>query len=234
MRGHTKYISQRLSLRKPQNEALLALSQFLNLVDLPVTKPIDWNTLKDSFPDMKDFERDFPCVCFSLATGVGKTRLMGAMVAYLFLSKRIGNFLIFAPNNTILEKLIQDFSNPTHPKYVFKGIEEFTVKRPKIITADNFSQGYGVRNDRSNQLDFLSNDDDVHINIFNIAMMNTEKRKIKQVNDYLDVSYFDYLSELDDLVVLMDEAHQYRADAAVKTIQEIIPYRDLVYGDSAN
>ena len=30
-----------------------------------------------------DFERDFPSLCFALATGVGKTRLMGAFIAYL-------------------------------------------------------------------------------------------------------------------------------------------------------
>lgn len=32
-----------------------------------------------------DFEREFPSVCFALATGVGKTRLMGAFVTYLHL-----------------------------------------------------------------------------------------------------------------------------------------------------
>jgi len=28
------------------------------------------------------FERDFPSLCFALAIGVGKTRLMGAFIAY--------------------------------------------------------------------------------------------------------------------------------------------------------
>ena len=30
------------------------------------------------------FERDFPLLCFALATGVGKTRLMGSMITWLF------------------------------------------------------------------------------------------------------------------------------------------------------
>ena len=34
--------------------------------------------LKAQFPKLSDFERDFPSLCFALATGVGKTRLMGA------------------------------------------------------------------------------------------------------------------------------------------------------------
>jgi hypothetical protein len=36
-----------------------------------------------------EFERSFPSVCFSIATGIGKTRLMGAFVAYLFLTEGI-------------------------------------------------------------------------------------------------------------------------------------------------
>lgn len=229
MRGHIKYISQRLSLRKPQYEALHILAQFLDQVGLPCNHSIDWEFLSDKFPEMKNFEHDFPSVCFSLATGVGKTRLMGAMLVYLFLTKRVRNFLILAPNNTILEKLIKDFSDPTYSKYVFRGIAELSTKKPKIITGDNFEQGYGVRNDRAKQGDFFSEEEDIHINIFNIAKLHTDKRKIKQINDYLDMSYFDYLASLEDLVILMDEAHQYRAHAAMKTVQELRPLLGLEF-----
>lgn len=229
MRGHIKYISQRLSLRKPQQEALHSLAQFLDQVGLPCSSSIDWKSISDKFPQMKNFEHDFPSVCFSLATGVGKTRLMGAMLVYLFLTKRVRNFLILAPNNTILDKLVKDFSDPTYSKYVFRGIAEFSTKRPKIITGENFEQGYGVRNDRAIQGDFFSEEGDIHINIFNIAKLHTDKRKIKQINDYLDVSYFDYLASLEDLVILMDEAHQYRAHAAMKTVQELNPLLGLEF-----
>ena len=34
-------------------------------------------------PTLTSFERDFPSFCFALATGIGKTRLMGACIAYL-------------------------------------------------------------------------------------------------------------------------------------------------------
>ena len=43
------------------------------------------NTLKAEFSTLEDFEREFPSLCFALATGVGKTRLMGAFIAYLHL-----------------------------------------------------------------------------------------------------------------------------------------------------
>ena len=38
--------------------------------------------LKAEWPTVADFEREFPSVCFALATGVGKTRLMGAFIGY--------------------------------------------------------------------------------------------------------------------------------------------------------
>ncbi|RDE48818.1 MAG: hypothetical protein DVS81_20060 [Candidatus Accumulibacter meliphilus] len=33
--------------------------------------------IRSEFPSLTNFERDFPSLCFALATGVGKTRLMG-------------------------------------------------------------------------------------------------------------------------------------------------------------
>ena len=67
-------------------------------------------TLKAEFPTLEDFEREFPSLCFALATGVGKTRLMGAFIAYLHLAHGINNFFVLAPNLTIYNKLIADFT----------------------------------------------------------------------------------------------------------------------------
>ena len=63
--------------------------------------------VKSAYPICTDFERNFPSICFSLATGVGKTRLMGAFVVYLHLSKGINNFFILAPNITIYNNRIK-------------------------------------------------------------------------------------------------------------------------------
>ena len=60
--------------------------------------------VKAAYPNITNFERDFPSLCFALATGVGKTRLMGAFIAYLFLAGRSNHFLVLAPNTTIYEK----------------------------------------------------------------------------------------------------------------------------------
>ena len=65
--------------------------------------------IKSEFPKVTDFEREFPSICFALATGVGKTRLMGAFISFLHLAKGINNFFVLAPNLTIYNKLIADF-----------------------------------------------------------------------------------------------------------------------------
>lgn len=50
---------------------------------------------------------------------------------------------------------------------------------------------------------------------------------MRRLSEYLGQSYFDYLSSLDDLVILMDEAHRYHADASKKAINELRPILGL-------
>src|SRR5258707_15581235 len=101
-------ITQRLSLRTPQARSLEILADVLDQVTL--SKSVDpaaaLTAIRAAYPQVEDFERDFPSLCFALATGVGKTRLMGAFIAYLFLSQRSRNFFVLAPNKTIYDKLI--------------------------------------------------------------------------------------------------------------------------------
>jgi hypothetical protein len=121
-------VTGRLSLRPPQAESLVKLVRALeaapDLLGHEQDVPAILSTLKAEFPTLEDFEREFPSLCFALATGVGKTRLMGAFIAYLHLAHGINNFFVLAPNLTIYNKLIADFTRNT-PKYVFKGIAEF-------------------------------------------------------------------------------------------------------------
>jgi len=84
--------------------------------------------LKAQFPTLEAFERDFPSQCLALATGVGKTRLMGAFIGYLHLAHGFKHFFLLAPNLTIYNKLIGDFT-PNTPKYVFKGIKADAHRR---------------------------------------------------------------------------------------------------------
>ena len=75
-------ISGRLSLRAPQRDSLEALAKAIDatgdaLLDPKHDVPLLLEALKNQFPTLTDFERDFPSLCFALATGVGKTRVRG-------------------------------------------------------------------------------------------------------------------------------------------------------------
>lgn len=215
-------LNARMSLRKPQTRSLEILSDVLNRIEVSKAEDLAAQAavVKDVYPAVTDFEREFPSLCFALATGVGKTRLMGAFVAYLYLAKGIKHFFVLAPNSTIYEKLIDDFT-PGKPKYVFKGVAEFANNAPVVVTGDNYDQGRGLRR----QGEFF--DAEIVINIFNVDKINRDKGKIKRLNEYIGESYFDYLSKLDDLVLLMDEAHRYRAKAGMKAIAELRPILGL-------
>ncbi|EPX3303676.1 DEAD/DEAH box helicase, partial [Citrobacter freundii] len=214
----------RLSLRQPQQDSLRALAVAISASEHKLLNPKRdvpelLETLKAQFPKLSDFERDFPSLCFALATGVGKTRLMGAFITYLYQVHGIRNYFVLAPNLTIYEKLISDFS-PASPKYVFKGITDFVLAPPEVITGDNYeSRGAQVMGDLFGS---------VRVNVFNIAKINTEVRggkapRIKRLAETLGESYFEYLSNLPDLVLLMDESHRYRADAGMRALNELNP-----------
>jgi len=184
--------------------------------------------IRSEFSSVEDFEHAFPSLCFALATGVGKTRLMGAFITYLHLEHRIRHFFVLAPNLTIYNKLVADFT-PNTPKYVFQGIAEFAVKTPTLVTGENFEQKPQV-------LDLFEHDD-VVVNIFNISKFNEKTKgtdeegkktlKVRRLSEFLGQSYFDYLAGLDDLVLIMDEAHRYRADTSAKSIEELKPVLGL-------
>ncbi len=220
-------ISNRLSLRPPQRESVEILDQVCEL--LPLAKDTDTaqalEAIRSAFPSVADFERDFASLCFALATGVGKTRLMGAFVAYLNQAWGIRHFFVLAPNLTIYNKLTADFT-PGSPKYVFQGLSDFAINPPEIITGDNYESGRGIRSAD------LFGETGVHINIFNISKINAEVRgdkepRIKRLQEYIGESYFEYLSKLDDLVLLMDESHRYRGKAGMRAINELKPILGL-------
>jgi len=224
MNRHVNAISGRLSLRPPQRHSLEILDRITEIV--PPKKGADISAaldiIRSEYPTVTDFEREFPSLCFALATGVGKTRLMGAFISYLHLAHGINNFFVMAPNLTIYDKLIADFT-PNTPKYVFKGIAEFAQEAPEIITGDNYEAKACTLFDLTLRC---------KINIFNISKINSEVRggkapKIKRLSEYIGESYFEYLANLPDLVLIMDESHRYRASAGVRAINELKPVLGL-------
>ena len=135
------YIAGVMSLRKPQKVSLKRLADIVE--EAPPCKTPDLETAKRNihnlFPTFSDFERDFMSVTFALATGVGKTRLMGAFITYLYCQCGYKNFFVVAPNLTIYNKLKSDLGDSSSRKYVFRGCGCYS-KPPRVYADDEYRQ----------------------------------------------------------------------------------------------
>ena len=234
MNSAVEEISQRMTLRDPQRKSLEILRDVLAKAEPKKDADLKAQlaSVQGVCPSVKGFDRDFLSLCFALATGVGKTRLMGAFIAYLHRVYGWKTFVVIAPNLTIYDKLVSDFSDSTSPKYVFRGISEFASTTPTIITGDTYQTGKGV----------VENDlfDGIVVNIFNIAKLTAKEKghlatgdkkskvaRIRRICENIGESYFEYLAKRDDLVVIMDESHHYRAEAGASAINELKPVLGL-------
>ena len=209
----TDYISGVMSLRKPQKDSLKILDEIVNSVTLRkgMNLTAALGAVHAMYPICSDFEREFMSLTFALATGVGKTRLMGAFIAYLYTQHDIKNYFVVAPNTTIYEKLKKDLGDSNNPKYVFKGLGCFSTA-PQIITDDDY---------KTKQISFFESD--IRIFVFNIDKFNKEDANMKKVNEIIGDSFYQYLSALPDLVLIMDESHHYRAEKGAAALNELHP-----------
>ena len=218
MKYNLEYISGRMSLRSPQKESLKILDNILNNIKLSKNINLD-ETLKkvnSLYPTCSDFERKFLSLAFVLATLFVKTRLMGTFITYLYTNYNIKNFLVVAPNKTIYNKLKQDLGNPSNPKYVFKGIDCFVVNPPKIYSGEDY---------KNKNMELFPQD--IKIYIYNIDKFNSETSKMKEVNEFLGASFFDELSKMEDLVIIMDESHHYHGEKGALALNELKPLLGL-------
>jgi type III restriction enzyme len=220
----TDYIGNTMSLREPLKQSLELLDSLISKADLignsKTEKKIE--SIKKECSLFEEFERNFPSVCFSIATGIGKTRLMGAFVTYLVKEKGIKNFFILSPNITIYDKLKDDFGNKGAEKYVFKGLTDIS-NNAVIITGEDY-ETKGIK----------ASDDSIQINMFNIGKINADIKttskdgrtlppRIKRFRETIGDSYYNYLMNLKDLVIIMDESHRYRGERGMETLNELNP-----------
>jgi len=220
----TDYISNTMSLREPLKQSLELLDSLIAKADLignsKTVKKIE--SIKKDCSLFEEFERSFPSICFSIATGIGKTRLMGAFVTYLVKEKGIKNFFILSPNITIYDKLKDDFGNKGAEKYVFKGLPDIS-NNSVIITGEDY-ETKGIK----------ASEDSIQINMFNIGKINADVKtttkdgrtlppRIKRFRETIGDSYYNYLMNLKDLVIIMDESHRYRGERGMETLNELNP-----------
>lgn len=75
---------------------------------------------------------------FHMATGSGKTVIMAGLILYLY-TKGYRKFLFFVNQTNVLEKTIENFTNPLSNKYLFNDIIEYLGNKVKVKRVENFS-----------------------------------------------------------------------------------------------
>lgn len=214
-------IIKELNLRKPQELSLIKLDTLLSTFKIgkETTEEIESKLVGNL-----KFDTEFPSFAFALATGVGKTRLMAAMIAYLYHEKGLKDFFILTPGETIYTKTIDNFT-PTSKKYVLQGLTDFPIFN--LITGENYQYA-----DFGNKLF-----DSINIYIFNIQKIFNERRDVEfRFHKYQETlgSSFAELLQQKDLVILMDESHRYRGDKSLKAINHLKPELGLEFSATPN
>jgi len=209
-------IARYMSLREPQSGSLQVLHEIAGGLDFrsaTLAQVAFKASEKSRGARPIEFDTAFPSFCFALATGVGKTRLMGASIYYLWKSKGYRNFFILAPGMTIYDKLRAELE-PSHLKYMFTGLSEFP--RPAVYDGDSYL--------RFSQQASLFEPDRPNVFVFNIGKIfsrNDVQFKFHKFNENLGAAFSVMLAQMGDLVVLMDESHRYRGEASLKAINDL-------------
>lgn len=160
-----------------------------------------------------DFDPLEPLV-MHMATGAGKTYLMAALIEYL---SRFGvkNIMVVVPPSTVLEnKTVQNFTQGSR-RYV----DGFS-SAPQVVSPGN----YGAWRAGQSEL-FRNASDGPMVFVFNVSQLiepkkanaaaGTEEGMRRKIRDHQEESgsLYDYLVNLDDLVVIADESHLFGTSA---------------------
>ena len=221
-----------MSLRDPQYDALKCFDNISSKLEYKTSSKVDVEKVASENCQTPhkisvDKEFDFPSFCFDMTTGIGKTRLMGACIYYLYKTKGYKHFFILCPGNTIYDKMRRE-TVPSHPKYIFRGLEA-EMGRPKVYDSENYLS-YPVRYVQSEL--HVEKTSEIQLFIFNISKIFTRgdlEFKFHKFNENLGGSFADILKSFDDLVFCMDEAHRYYAPASKTAINYLNPVLGLEF-----
>src|SRR6266487_3715539 len=185
-------ISKKLELREPNHKAVQA---FLNHY---------YQTKNQNSEKLAEY-------ILSVATGVGKTYIMVAILNYLAETEKITNFLIVAPGKIIREKTINNFSL-NKPNSL---ADKLTIKPPHVIDIKNFHTAK------------TTDKNSVKLFIFTVQSLTQARgkmaRKTSNYDEILGHSLREHLSKLNDLVILADEHHLYYGEKFSEAIRELKP-----------
>jgi superfamily II DNA or RNA helicase len=177
--------------RQPQREAF---DYFHDLVsgfddDLPKLDPA---RLREQLQDRGLDVPKLPAyLVFALATGVGKTRIAGAIIAYLHLTNQTNNVVILAPRSAVLDKFERE-ARASSSKYLL--LDPSLVPEPHICLRNTIE-------------DFEPAKDQLNLFLLSPQSLTGGDRRIARPREFRGGSLLDYLRDCSDLIVITDEAH---------------------------
>jgi type III restriction enzyme len=190
-------VASRLDLRAPNRDALLSIAGELSV-------HYDVERRSGTFEAVVD-----------AATGVGKTWIIAGAIEYLAGARGIRDFAVVTPGRTILDKTVANFT-PGHPKSLLDAMDV----RPLVITSENFDSA-AMR---------ASMDDATQTKLYVFSVQSlirpTTKtgRRTHKFQEGLGDAFYEYLTNLDDLVVFADEHHAYFGKAFSQAVRDLNPY----------
>lgn len=192
-------VASGMGLRRPQSESLETVRDLLRRLPGPV-RDLDSKTIAEHcrqyWPDF-EFAYGYPSLTFALATGVGKTRLIGALAAYLYRTGESRNFVILAPRDAILRKFEKEVREADE-KYIF--VDRGLVPQPRIHHRGNLKE-FRPAVDGDELLPTGPN-----VFVYSPQLIAVGGR-ISETSQFAGVSVEEYLQHCDDLVVFVDEGH---------------------------
>lgn len=218
-------------LRYYQMDALFILDSFYRMY---LSEKIKFNTpgyrkpdiLKELIVNLED-GHSAPFFGFEMATGSGKTMLMGACVYYLSKHFGINNFLILAPSSLdIYQKTINNFRQK-----VYESIwADDTPFEFNLITGDDYREQKLFYDDKIPNI-FIFN-----IDKFGKNAKNTEKpfeSSVWKDENGNTIGIRDYLKNK-RLVIITDEAHHSQGQISMGIIKKFLPSLVLEFTATAS
>lgn len=188
-------VAASLDLREPNRFAVQQLATLLSLRQPDKRAPVE--------------------IVADVATGVGKTWIMAGAMEYLHRTSHVNAFCIIAPNRTIRDKTVRQFT-PGDPQFI-----DGLTFQPLVVTADTFASGE-VR-------EAVNDPQTVVVFILTVQSLLGEgdkqdkqaHRRTHTYNEDLGQDLYSLLQSVDGLVVFADEHHAYSGEKFSATLRDI-------------
>jgi hypothetical protein len=191
-----------MKLRAPQREALEKFHTVLSMSNFPLKEMTSQeisHLFSEAFPKWV-FPHSSPEFTFHLATGVGKTRLIGAIIAYLYLSGDAKNFMIISPRTEIVRKFLT-VCTPGDANYIF--VDQALIEYPSLFNGEQSVTDY-------TQSRLFGGGPNIWV--LSPQAFSANNARLKTTSESDVCSPVEYFSKLDDLVIFFDESHHLGLD----------------------